>query len=322
MPAPSPQTKPSRSLSNGRLARWGSSFRVDNARMAAKPPMPIGVIDASDPPAIITSASPTECADAVQAVHVARLGPRAPKRIETWPAARLMIVAGMKNGEMRRGPLLRNSSCSRSIVENPPMPDAMNTPTRSENSGATSSPESSMAIWEAAIAYWMKASIFLTSFLSTQLRGSNPRTSPAIRAAKPEASKCVIGPMPLFPASNPFQVSPVLNPTDDSRPTPVMTTRLAKRPPLLLLGVGLDVLDGLLHASDLLGVLVGDLDAELLFEGHDEFDRVERVRAEVVDERGIRRHFVFIDSELLNNDFLDLVRNRHSSLLISSLSNF
>jgi len=40
----------------------------------------------------------------VHAVHVARFGPRAPNRIETWPAARLMIVAGMKNGEMRRGP--------------------------------------------------------------------------------------------------------------------------------------------------------------------------------------------------------------------------
>ena len=50
----------------------------------AKPPTPIGVIDASEPPAIITSASPRlmiskaspiECADAVHAVHVARFGP-------------------------------------------------------------------------------------------------------------------------------------------------------------------------------------------------------------------------------------------------------
>ncbi len=106
-------TKPSRSLSNGRLARCGSSLRVESARMAAKPPTPIGVMAASEPPAIITSASsrlmiskasPMACAEAEQAVHVAELGPLAPKRIETWPAARLMMAAGMKNGEMRRGP--------------------------------------------------------------------------------------------------------------------------------------------------------------------------------------------------------------------------
>ena len=40
----------------------------------------------------------------VQAVAVAEFGPFAPVRIETQPEARLMIVAGMKNGEMRPGP--------------------------------------------------------------------------------------------------------------------------------------------------------------------------------------------------------------------------
>src|SRR5271154_4512419 len=58
MPAPSPMTKPSRSLSHGRLARAGSSLRVESARMAANPPTPMGVMAASEPPAIITSASP------------------------------------------------------------------------------------------------------------------------------------------------------------------------------------------------------------------------------------------------------------------------
>ena len=85
-------TKPSRSRSNGRLARCGSSLRVDSARMAPKPPTPIGVIAASDPPAIIASASPRVMisnaspiawADAEQAVQVAELGPLAPKRMDT-----------------------------------------------------------------------------------------------------------------------------------------------------------------------------------------------------------------------------------------------
>src|SRR5437868_6369310 len=47
-PAPSPMMKPSRSRSNGRLARDGSSLRVDRARSWPKPPRLIGVIAASD----------------------------------------------------------------------------------------------------------------------------------------------------------------------------------------------------------------------------------------------------------------------------------
>jgi hypothetical protein len=55
MPEPSPMMNPSRSLSNGRLAFSGSSLRVDMARIAANPPTLIGVIAASEPPAIIAS---------------------------------------------------------------------------------------------------------------------------------------------------------------------------------------------------------------------------------------------------------------------------
>mgnify|MGYP006903011439 CR=1 FL=1 len=51
-------TKPSRSLSQGRLAASGSSLRVDSARAAAKPPKPTGVVAISAPPTTITSASP------------------------------------------------------------------------------------------------------------------------------------------------------------------------------------------------------------------------------------------------------------------------
>jgi len=50
-PAPSPMTKPSRSLSNGRDERFGSSLRVLMAFIAQKPPMPIGTMVASVPPA-------------------------------------------------------------------------------------------------------------------------------------------------------------------------------------------------------------------------------------------------------------------------------
>ena len=69
------------------------------------------------------------------------------------------------------------------MVLNPPMPDAMYTPTRGARSGVTSSCESARAKSAAAMAYWMKTSIFLTSFRAMKTSGSNPLTSPAIRAA-------------------------------------------------------------------------------------------------------------------------------------------
>ena len=154
-------TNPSRSLSNGRLARSGSSLRVESARMAANPPTPIGVMAASDPPTImasaaprlmISNASPTACAEAAQAVDVARFGPLAPSLIDTCPAARLMIAAGMKNGEILRGPPSSRFWCSRSMVPKPPIPDAMNTPTRVAFSGPMTSPESAAAACDAAMA--------------------------------------------------------------------------------------------------------------------------------------------------------------------------
>ena len=56
-PAPSPMTKPFLSLSNGIEALLGS-VDVERAVSAAKPPIPIGDIELSVPPANITSASP------------------------------------------------------------------------------------------------------------------------------------------------------------------------------------------------------------------------------------------------------------------------
>jgi hypothetical protein len=71
------------------------------------------------------------------------------------------------------------------------------------------------------------------------------------------------------------------------------------------LDVRLDVVDRLLHSRDLLGFLVRDLALEFFFQRHDQFDRLERVRAEIVHERGIRRHFVFLYAKLFDDDFLD-----------------
>src|SRR5689334_8153508 len=53
----------------------------------------------------------------------------------------------------------------------------------------------------------------------------------------------------------------------------------------LLLRVLFDLVDGVLHRADFLGVFVRDVDLERLFEGEHELDETERVGAEVVDER-------------------------------------
>src|SRR3954451_9491297 len=180
-------------------------------------------------------------------------------------------------------------------------------------SGVTCSRASSTANCDAASANWMKTSIFLTSFLSTNCSGSKCCTSPAIRAEYCDASKRVIGPMPLLPARRASQFACVPMPSGDTSPTPVTTTRLLNRP-LLLFAVRLDVLDGFLDARDLLRVLVGDLDPELLLEGHHELDGVERVGSQVIHERRVRRHFFFVDSQLLDDDALHLVCYGHSIL--------
>src|SRR5678816_4510454 len=100
--------------------------------------------------------------------------------------------------------------------------------------------------------------------------------------------------MPLLPASRFFQPSSTLLPTGLIRPSPVTTTRRAfieesrdRSGRLLVLR---RVVDRELDGGDLLGFLVRDLDPELVLERHHEFDRVERVGAEISDERLLVRH--------------------------------
>src|SRR5574337_975835 len=102
-PAPSDNTKPSRSLSHGRLALVGSSLRVDMALAEQKPAIAVPVVANSAPPAIIASASPywimraarpMLCAPVVHAVTQAMFGPFRPNMIDNWPDTMLMIELG------------------------------------------------------------------------------------------------------------------------------------------------------------------------------------------------------------------------------------
>ena len=89
---------------------------------------------------------------AAQAVTVQLIGPFAPKRIETWPAARFARTAGMVNGDIFRGPPWKIASFSFSMVASPPMAEPMITPVRSALSSPMTRPASVMAISAAASA--------------------------------------------------------------------------------------------------------------------------------------------------------------------------
>src|SRR5689334_16096533 len=85
-----------------------------------------------------------------------------------------------------------------------------------------------------------------------------------------------------------------------------ISSRSAAGPSLL---VRRDVVDGLPDGRDLLRVLVGDLDPELILELHDQLDQVERVRVQVLLERSLFGDLILFDSELLRQDFLDALED-------------
>lgn len=92
-----------------------------------------------------------QCRPVVHAVTIARFGPLMPNLIDRWPEIMLMIDAGTKNGEIRRGPRLSSSVCVTSIIGSPPMPEPTTTPTRSAFSSVTWKPLSCIACMPAAM---------------------------------------------------------------------------------------------------------------------------------------------------------------------------
>src|SRR4029078_8743874 len=80
--------------------------------------------------------------------------------------------------------------------------------------------------------------------------------------------------------------------TFSSRSSGSASIRRSRRPRLLVRG---DVVDSLTDRLDLLSVLVGNLDPELVFELHDQLDEIERVGIEIFLERGFFCYRGFVD---------------------------
>src|SRR5271165_1211554 len=66
----------------------------------------------------------------------------------------------------------------------------------------------------------------------------------------------------------------------------------------------LEKLDCVADSDDRFGLIVGNLDAKLFFEGHDQFDGVERISAQIVDEIGAFDDLVGVHAEVLHDDLL------------------
>ena len=79
-------------------------------------------------------------------------------------------------------------------------------------------------------------------------------------------------------------------------------------PPFLKItesGLGLlDKLNGIADRQDRVSSVVGNFNAEFFFESHDQFDRVERVSAQIVDKAGALDDLVGINAMMINNNFL------------------
>ena len=108
--------------------------------------------------------------DAAQAVHCADSGPLVPSSIETQPAPRFGMIAGIENGLTRSGPRSR-STCEQSWNDwSPPIPVATDAPIRSA-SAAMSSPQSASACRAAATTSCAKRSIRRAVLCSIQSVG-------------------------------------------------------------------------------------------------------------------------------------------------------
>src|SRR5215469_2711786 len=84
--------------------------------------------------------------------------------------------------------------------------------------------------------------------------------------------------------------------------------RCRARPSRLLADL-FDIADRVADRLDLLGLFVWDIEIEFGLESHDELYLVERVRAEVIGDRCIHRHFVLFDAQLFDDGLLHFVED-------------
>jgi hypothetical protein len=76
-----------------------------------------------------------------------------------------------------------------------------------------------------------------------------------------------------------------------------------------LLNVGVDIIHRLLNSGNFFRFLVRNLAIELFFESHNQFDGVQRVGTEIINEGRFPGHLFLLDAKLLDDDLLDALFN-------------
>jgi hypothetical protein len=71
--------------------------------------------------------------------------------------------------------------------------------------------------------------------------------------------------------------------------------------------VRVDKRDGIFHGRDLFGGIIGDFNAEFLFKRHYQFDDVEAVGTQIVDEARFNGDLVSVNAEMFDNNLFNPV---------------
>src|SRR3954454_17483958 len=77
----------------------------------------------------------------------------------------------------------------------------------------------------------------------------------------------------------------------------------------LAFGVLFEEFNSVAHSQNRLSGIVGNLAAEFLFEGHDEFDRIQAVGPKIIDEARAFGHLLRLHAQVLHDDLLNPLAN-------------
>src|SRR3984885_15074093 len=250
----------------------------------------------------------------------------------------------MKNGDTLRGPRSLSSSAVSAMPDRPPIPEPIMVPVAQRSSSVEGcQPASSSACRAAHIAKMMKSSTLRWSFGSIHWSGLNvpslpsPRgTMQAIRLVRSETSNVSIFLAPLSLLRTRFQVGSTPQPSGDTMPRPVTTTRLISststqnsrptkrsrwtvrprpvrlrqhRARALALRVLFEKFCSVADGQNRLRGIVGDFATELFFKRHHQLDGIEAVGAEVVNEARSIHHFFGLDTKMFDHDLLNPFAN-------------
>src|ERR1700730_4700934 len=251
----------------------------------------------------------------------------------------------MKNGDTLRGPRSFRSTAVSAMPERPPIPEPIIVPVAQRSSSFAGCQLASSSAWRAAhIAKMMKSSTWRWSFGSIHWSGLKvpPEPSPrgtwqAILLVRSETSNVSIFLAPLSLLRMRFQVGSTPQPSGDTMPRPVTTTRLIsstpahdspphgkdrvghrRRPVRRLsqqrfwasaLRVLFEKFRGVADGQNRLRSIVGAFAAELFFKRHHQLDGIQAVGAEVVNEARVVDHFFGLNTKVFDHDLLNSLAN-------------